>query len=141
MSDRSISLGLVAAALFDIREGRMDGRLDSTDQAWLSINLKDGLFDFLIDTGFSGTLVVGEEVIDTTFLTWLGECEAELTAGESATFQIYKAEIEWLGLWKTMRVYVGPGSECLLGTEILKPHRLEIDYSLRTVSLILKSIN
>lgn len=114
----------------------MEGRLDEKDQAWMQIILKDGALDFLIDTGFSGTLVIGDDVFDTAFLPWRGECEAELAAGETAIFQIYDAEIDWLGQWKTVRVYVGPGSECLLGTDILQPHRLEIDYSLRTVSLI-----
>ena len=33
-------------------------------------------------------------------------------------------------------ILVGPGKECLLGTDLLNPHRLEIDFRTRTVRLI-----
>jgi hypothetical protein len=31
---------------------------------------------------------------------------------------------------------VGSGKECLIGTALLNPHRLEIDYEYRTVQLL-----
>jgi hypothetical protein len=34
---------------------------------------------------------------------------------------------------------VAPGKDCLLGTALLDPHRLEIDYGQRTVQLICDS--
>lgn len=35
-----------------------------------------------------------------------------------------------------IEILVGPGQECLLGTDLLNPHRLEIDVRTRTVRLM-----
>lgn len=44
----------------------MDGFLDELDQAWLTVDFGHGVADFLIDTGFAGGLIIGEELFDPT---------------------------------------------------------------------------
>ena len=44
--------------------------------------------------------------------------------------------VSWFDEPTRVRVLVGPGKLCLLGTDMLKPHRLEIDFGLRTAQLI-----
>lgn len=39
----------------------MHGFLDELDQVFLTVQLGDTPLDFQIDTGFSGTLIVGDE--------------------------------------------------------------------------------
>ncbi len=43
---------------------------------------------------------------------------------------------EWFGEDLLTEVLVGSGKECLIGTALLNPHRLEIDYEHRTVQLL-----
>ena len=48
----------------------------------------------------------------------------------------YKVIFEWLGQEIETFILIGPGKECLVGTALLSPHRLEIDYEARTARLI-----
>lgn len=113
----------------------MDGYLDELDQAFLAIDFGQGPRDFQIDTGFTGTFVVGEELFDTSRATPSGTVEAALAAGRTWTFPCYDVQVDWLGQRILVRVLVGPGRDCLIGTVLLNPHRLEIDYGRRTVRL------
>ncbi|MBM80546.1 MAG: hypothetical protein CMJ78_08130 [Planctomycetaceae bacterium] len=118
----------------------MDGHLDSTNAAWITIELSNGPLDFLIDTGFQGTLIIGEDVFDSGNAEWAGETHADLAAGQSWTYTEYFIEIERFGEPVKVQALVGPGSECLVGTDILAPHNLDIDYRTGKVQLI-KSVD
>ncbi len=50
----------------------MHGFLDELDQAFFTFQLGGQPLDFQIDTGFSGTLIVGEELFDPTCGTPVG---------------------------------------------------------------------
>jgi predicted aspartyl protease len=115
------------------------GYLDELDQAFLTIDIGQGPLDFQIDTGFSGTLVVSEELYDASRATPAGTIDAKLAADQIWTFQRYWLEFDWLGKAVLSRILVGPGRECLIGTEFLNPHRLEIDYGQRIVELVSNS--
>ena len=114
----------------------MHGFLDELDQAFVTFQLGTSLLDFQIDTGFTGTLIVGEELFDTTSGTPAGSLNAELADEHNDTYETYKTIVMWFDEPIRVRVLVGPGKLCLLGTDMLKPHRLEIDYGLRTARLI-----
>lgn len=116
----------------------MDGLLDDQNLAWFTLDLGQGPLDFLIDTGFKGTLIVGEDLFDTAAGTWAGEMEADLAADHTASYQLYFVEINWLGEHALVEILVGPGTECLLGVDLLAPNLLEIDYALRIVRLVTK---
>jgi len=105
------------------------------NQAFLTVDFGQGVLDFLIDTGFSGTLVIGEEVFDRGQATRAGTIEAELAAHQVWTFERYDIQFTWFGREVLVRVLIGPGKECLIGTELLNPHRLEIDFGKHTVRL------
>ncbi len=113
----------------------MEGQLDELNEAFLTIDFGQGPLDFQIDTGFSGTLIVGEELFDPAHATPAGTIEAQLAADQSWIYQRYDVEFAWLGKRTLVRVLVGPGKECLVGTQLLDPHRLEIDYGQRAVRL------
>jgi|GEM_PF-6123375 len=61
----------------------MQGFLEPDNQALLTIDFGQGPLDFLIDTGFNGTLIVGEEILDTRDLVPLGTLQAELASQQS----------------------------------------------------------
>lgn len=113
----------------------MDGWLDETNEAFLTLDFGQGPLDFLLDTGFLGTLVVGEELFDTGGATPDAYAEADLAADQTFVFPCFFVEFDWFGARVRVRILVGPGTECLFGTELLNPHRLEIDYGKRTVEL------
>lgn len=115
----------------------VDGFLDEFNQAWLNLNLDfgQGHADFLIDTGFAGTLIIGEELFDASRAIPAGYVDSQLTAGQSYRYERFDLSIEWLSVLVRLFVLVGPGSECLIGTDLLSPHRLEIDYQRRMVRL------
>ena len=113
----------------------MEGFVDDLNEALLTIDFGQGRLDFQVDTGFSGTLIVGEELFDASQATPAGTIEALLAADQSWTYQRYDVQFEWLGQQALVRVLIGPGKECLVGTELLNPHRLTIDYGQRTVRL------
>jgi predicted aspartyl protease len=79
--------------------------LDEINQAFLTLDFGQGELDFLVDTGFVGTLVVGEELFDAGHPTPDGYAEAELAAGQTFVFPCYFVEFEWFG--RSIRVRVG----------------------------------
>ena len=114
----------------------MDGFLDERNQAFLTLDCGQGPLDFEIDTGFAGTLLVGKELLDPNSATPSGYVEADLASGQSYVYPCCFVELPWHGETIRVQVLIGPGTECLLGTELLSPHRLEIDYGERTVHLV-----
>ena len=114
----------------------MHGFLDELDQAFFTFQLGGLPLDFQIDTGFSGTLIVGEELFDPTCGTPVGTMQAELADEHIARYDGFVVVVNWFDEPTQVLVLVGPGKLCLLGTDMLKPHRLEIDYGARTTQLI-----
>jgi predicted aspartyl protease len=114
----------------------VDGHLDERNQAFLTLDFGQGPLDFEIDTGFAGTLLVGEELFDSAQATLAGYVEADLASDRSYVYPCFFVEFPWHGETVRVQVLIGPGTECLLGTEFLNPHRLEIDYGERAVHLI-----
>ena len=114
----------------------MLGFLEPNHQAMLTIELDQGPLDFLIDTGFDGTLIIGEELIDTSNLIPLGTIVAELASHQTFSYPRFAICITWFGEDLLTDVLVGPGKECLIGTALLNPHCLVVDYSKRVVELI-----
>ena len=113
----------------------MDGFLDELDQAWLTVDFGHGVVDFLIDTGFAGGLIIGEEYFDSTRGTPAGHIDAELAAGQHFRYPTYDIELSWFDVPIRIGVLVGPGKECLIGTYLLALHRLDIDYEQGAVKL------
>ena len=115
----------------------MHGFLDPlTNESFLTLDFGQGFFDFLIDTGFDGSLVVGEGLLDRSRSLPAGFITAELASGQTYRYETFFVEFDWLGQRIQTRLLLGTGTECLLGTTLLAPHRLEIDYGKQTVDLI-----
>jgi predicted aspartyl protease len=114
----------------------LNGSLDESNEAFLAIDFGQGTLDFLIDTGFSGSLVIGDAFFDESKATFVGTIEAELAAGQIHKFRRFELSFGWFERKVLARVLLGPGKECLVGTQLLNPHRLEIDYERREVRLI-----
>ncbi|HEY2252307.1 MAG TPA: hypothetical protein VGH74_14635 [Planctomycetaceae bacterium] len=110
--------------------------LDSNHQAILTFDCGQGPLDFLIDTGFNGSLIIGEDLFDPTHAIPAGAMTADLASDQTFQYETYLIEFEWLGQHLVTRILVGAGKECLVGTALLNPHQLTIDYQNRSVNLV-----
>jgi clan AA aspartic protease len=82
--------------------------------------------DALIDTGFSSSLTLPAATITALGLAPQSTGTAHLADGKAVMFDVYEAEVEWVGGWRTILVW-GIGSEVLLGMRLLADHQLRIE--------------
>jgi len=88
----------------------------------------------LVDTGFTGALVLPLETVRKLNLPIVGdEFPVEMVGGEKTKAALAIAEIEWLG--EIRPIFVIIKDDYLLGSELLKDTELVIDYRKRTLSI------
>ena len=109
------------------------------------IRVKVGGDDILtvIDTGFNGDLMVTPEAARVMGIA-VGGDETDIVLGDGTTTRVFEDRmlLDWLGQRRWVRVLVsstwrsGPDDPAgLLGTELLKPHLLLVDFGQRTVEI------
>src|SRR5216684_4311984 len=90
--------------------------------------------DFLVDTGFSGELVLPSAVVEKLELPIVAdEFHLQMVGGEKTIAALAAAEIEWLGEIRPVLVIVK--EDYLLGAQLLKDSELIIDYRARTLRI------
>ena len=114
----------------------MNGFLDEFNLAFVTVDFGQGPLDFMIDTGFTGTLVIGEQFFDPRQAENAGSTDAELADEGWAEYATYYVEFDWFGETIRARVLIGLGKTCLLGIAMLMDRRLEIDYPARAVNIV-----
>ena len=108
------------------------GRVTATREGLLRLHLSVGeTVECLVDTGFTGSLVLPQALVTRLNLPLVGREVFEMVGGRQFIASIAFAEIEWLGETRTVRVIVS--EDTLLGTELLEGTRLMIDYIADTV--------
>ena len=100
-------------------------------QPWLAISVErpDGELrqcDFILDTGFTGSLVLPESVIAEMGLIRLGSETVVLGSGEEHSFDYYVARIIWQGQLRRTDIYRSIGQP-LLGMELLEGAQVAVD--------------
>ena len=84
--------------------------------------------DLVVDTGFTGALVLPASVVTALSLPWRSGGTAVLADGIAHQTEYYEAELEWGPAWiAVLAMVVGP--ESLLGMRLLAGHRLTVDGS------------
>ncbi len=85
--------------------------------------------DVVVDTGYTGSLVLPEVVVNSLGLHWQSGGTAVLADGSTHQTDYFEAEVEWGSAWVTvLAMSVGPDS--LLGMRMLAGHRLTVEGSL-----------
>lgn len=103
-------------------------------EALLRLRLTAGeTVECLIDTGFTGALVLPQDLVARLNLEVIGRQVFEMVGGRRFVAGVALAEVEWLGRWQTFRVIIS--EDRLLGTEMLDGCRLVIDYAGHTVTV------
>jgi clan AA aspartic protease len=81
--------------------------------------------DAIVDTGFTSSLILPAATVAALGLVRQSGGTATLADGSVRQFDIYAAEVEWGGVWRTVLVSA-IGNESLLGMRLLAGHKLII---------------
>ena len=112
------------------------GRVDAAGSALVPVKLSVGeTVECVIDTGFSGELMLPRTLVDQLQLVITGEQEFTVAGGGLLPAFTSLVEIEWMGERHTAEVIVSEGTDLLLGTGLLESTRLIIDYINYTVEI------
>jgi clan AA aspartic protease len=101
-------------------------------QARVNVTLRlpgkpDFQIECVVDTGFEGALTLPEKVVQALQLSHLGNLNANLANNASVATDVYVAILVWEGAELPVAV-LALGERPLLGTALLKGHRLTIDF-------------
>ena len=98
----------------------------------------------IVDTGFNGEVMLVEGDAPAVGVVWRDEGESvELGHGESVNVRLGRLRIRWLDRERDVSVLVGERREptragepvMLIGTQLLSPHLLLVDFEARTVEI------
>jgi clan AA aspartic protease len=114
---------------------RMDGYFNANNEPAISLDVGPREIEFLLDTGFTGGLMIPDGLARDLDIKYGGALEEFYSAtGEPILVSSYSMEINWLGQRKTMAVATSSQvREAILGGQMLRNCCLTIDYRRRTV--------
>lgn len=112
------------------------GTVNDLREACLPIRFDENLLlEFVIDTGFSGWMMLPRAVIHSLQLEVVGTIDCNTVNGISIEAEFVETEIEWLGEKRAVFILISEGQDALIGTRLLDGARLTIDYLENTVTL------
>jgi len=115
---------------------QMDGYFNAYDEPAIQLDLGTGAIEFLVDTGFVGSLLLPDSLAGGLALHFDGIEEFLTATGQPVFAPSYFLGIDWLGQRTKVPVAVSPDiTEALLGNQMLENSRLTIDYYDRTVTI------
>jgi clan AA aspartic protease len=109
----------------------LTGRVNTSLQPWVAIEVMgaDGQFrsiEFVLDTGFNGTLTLPLDAIRRLGLPPDGPREVFLANGDAVTLNGWGGTVIWQGRRSSILVLQADG-EPLLGMRLLHGHRVSLD--------------
>ena len=112
------------------------GRITSVREPILTIRLADDVtVECVVDTGFSGALMLPREIIERSSAPIIGKETFQLVSGRFIVASLALVEMDWLGQRQLVRGVISDGPDALIGTELLDRKRLVIDYIRDQVTL------
>ncbi|HEV8587583.1 MAG TPA: hypothetical protein VGQ72_01810 [Pyrinomonadaceae bacterium] len=113
------------------------GRITSAREPILTVRLIDnGTVDCVVDTGFTGALMLPRQIIERAEASVIGKETFQLVSGHIIVASLALIEIDWLGQRRFVRALLSDNSDALIGSELLDGNRLVIDYNLDEVKLM-----
>ena len=120
----------------------MDGRVDRAGRALVDISLRrtpseqPSAVAIWIDTVFTGELVLSRRQIEKLGLVQSSAVSAGLADGKQVILETFSCVVDWFGEQRQVEAVESEGLYALLGTGLLDGHKLEIDYRLRTLTIV-----
>jgi len=110
------------------------GYVNTDDEAVVEVEIIGaGPIEAVIDTGFSGFLVLPQTHPYSSVLPVVASETYDVAGGQQVTFDVALGQIRWMGQAMLVEMLLSPATEVLVGTQVFRGHRLEIDYTKRTV--------
>ena len=111
--------------------GKVERNAGGGLEPWIAISVEDSNGDMLhleviVDTGFTGWLMLPASVIDRLGLTRQGTHLSVIAGGASDSFDYYETRALWHGQSRRVEVLQSI-DQSLLGTELLEGSRLMVD--------------
>ena len=118
---------------------QLDGYFNTDNQPAVQLVLDGKNVEVLIDTGFSGGLILPIEVAEDLSLDFEGFEEFSTATGQALIVATYSKEIDWVNQLIRVAISVSPEiNEALLGGWMLRNCLLTIDYSELTARIVRK---
>lgn len=119
----------------------MFGYVDSHRRPMLLVTIRHPVssafidIDALIDTGCTTMAILPHALVAQLALPFSHYASGTLASGTSVRFAIYSAAIDWFSSRRAITVAESGVQMPLLGSALLSPHTLIIDYGQRTVEI------
>jgi clan AA aspartic protease len=109
----------------------ISGSVTAHHEAVIPLRLRDAGgsevdLEAVIDSGFSGALVLPLATVTALGLLPQTRGRAVLADGSIREFDVYAVEVAWDGAWRSVLVSA-VGNEVLIGMRLLRDHALRID--------------
>jgi predicted aspartyl protease len=89
----------------------------------------------IVDTGFNGDLQLPDDVRDELDLVWVGPITSELASGQEIVQDAFETMFPFDGEDAAVCVAFMNQPRVLVGTRLLRKHRLEMDFPASTVRI------
>jgi predicted aspartyl protease len=87
----------------------------------------------VIDTGFNGHLSLPEKLAHRYGWRWAGYESYEIATGDIVQENVFLGKIQWFGTVQDIYAVASHAQDILIGTRLLEPHQLLIDFHKRIV--------
>jgi predicted aspartyl protease len=113
----------------------IEGKVNANGVPMISLKVAGEVFRAVIDTGFNGDLELPEKLRARVRPRLLGQATCLLAAGVTIQEDVYAVDFTFDGETVEVEAAFANCGELLIGTKLLKSHRLEIDFVARTVRI------
>lgn len=95
---------------------------------YLMIEVAGRQWTAVVDTGFNGDLELPDALLDSVSATLIGPIESVLAANQNIVEDLYAVDFEFDGEQHRAEATFVDVDTILIGTRLLRMHRLEIDF-------------
>lgn len=113
----------------------IEGTVSAGRVPTISLAVADKVYRSIIDTGFNGDLELPLELFDLLKPELVGEAKSLLAGGMTIIEDVYAVRIKFDGELVEAEATFVKGKEILVGTRLLRNHRLEIDFVTRKLTI------
>jgi clan AA aspartic protease len=112
----------------------MNGQVDESGRALISVSIRPpdsariNTVEAWIDTGFTGELVLSQQLIKELSLPQSGTIKAVLADGSEVVLTTHSCQISWFGNERQLEVVANEGQYPLLGVGLLLGLDVHISY-------------
>jgi len=114
------------------------GRLASDHTPYVTVEVVEAGVghEFVVDTGFNGSLYLPEDIIALWDLRFMTSAPMVLANQSVVIADVFEAVVAWLSITRRVPVVAGPaGCDSLLGMELLERCRIELDRAANEVRI------